>query len=417
MISLTYLGAPTLYVGFVQAGLCRRLHTSDTLANLPATVNLSMVWVSVVIAWLFPQARLLKKALGLAYGLIAAACAGVAVVLIARLSDGYIVGALVVHAAVAGAANSVVAVLGWEIIGRGISARLRGKALGLAFGWGPAFAVLGSLGAQLFLNGQIFNWSPPPWLAVAYPFNYALLFAISAGCMALAAYLVRHFQIPLPAADVERESFRVAIIGGLKSFFSHRILLYACLAYLLVYCANMVQVNMSLFTFEAVGKTPEELNGYQLTLRFSFKMLCGFLLGWLLTRTNPKVPLLVTIGLQIAGVLWILTAQGYWFLLAFGINGAGELFGAYYLNYPMQCSAKSQVRRNLSFIVLISSLVGLAPVLYGWISDTWNIRASFWTALAILLLTTVMVVTKLPANPRPRPEDQREEDRPQDTPA
>jgi predicted MFS family arabinose efflux permease len=154
----------------------------------------------------------------------------------------------------------------------------------------------------------------------------------------------------------------------------------------------------------------ESLAGYQLTLRFSFKMLCGFLLGWLLTRTNPKVPLLVTIGLQITAVLWILMVPGYWFMLAFGINGAGELFGVYYINYPVRCSAKWQVRRNIAFLTLIATLVGVAPVLYGWISDTWSLRTSFWAALGLLLLTAVMVIVKLPANPRPRPEDLREDD-------
>mgnify|MGYP001607669875 CR=1 FL=1 len=413
-VSLIYLAAPALYVGFLQAGLCKHLHTSDTIANLPSTLFLAMAWGPVVIAWLFPQARLLKKTLGFAYGLMAAMGAGVAAVLIAEPSSGLIIAALMVHAAVLGAANGVQNILSWEALDRGVSARLRGKALGLAFGWGPGFAVIGSLGAQLLLDGKLFGWVPPPWIAVAYPYNYAMLFAASTACMALAAFLVRFYRIPLPRADVERESFNTAVIGGFKSFLSHRVLLIASIAYLLVYCGNTVQTNMSLFTHEAVGKMPEDLVGYQLTLRFSFKMLCGFLLGWLLTRTNPKVPLLVTVGLQIAGVLWILMVPGYWFMLAFGINGAGELFGAYYIYYPVQCSPKSQVRRNVAFLCLISTVVGLAPVLYGWISDTWSLRASFWTALAILLFTMVLVMVKLPANPRPRPEDLREADRAQD---
>ena len=408
VVSLTYLGAPALYVSFVHSGLSKRLHTSDTMANLPSTVFLSMVWVSVVVAWLFPQARLLKTALSFAYGLMAAVSAAMAVVLMAGLSDGFILLALVLHAGVVGAANGVVSVLNWEMLGRGVSERYRGKAMALAFGWGPAFAVIGSLGAQLMLDGGLFNWVPPSLLAMTYPYSYAILFLSSAGCMALAAFLVRHYRIPLPAVDVERESFHTALIGGFKAFLGHRILLIASLAYLLVYCANTVQINMSLFTMEAVGKNPEELAGYQLLLRFSFKILSGFLLGWLLTRTNPKMPLLVTTGLQIAGVIWVLTVPGYWFLLAFGINGAGELFAVYYLNYTMLCSAKSQIRRNLSFLTLISSLVGLAPVMYGWISDTWNIRASFWTALAILLFTIVMVIVKMPARPQPRREELKE---------
>jgi len=405
VISLTYLGAPALYVGFVQASLCKHLNTSNTMANLPATVFLAMVWVSIVVAWLFPQARLLKSALSSAYGSMAAVSAMVAVVLIAGLPDGFVITSLIVHAGVVGGANSVVGVLGWEGLGRGVTERFRGKAMSFAFGWGPGFAVVGSLGAQLLLNGELFKWVPPSWLVVAYPYNYAILFTGSTACMALAAFLVLRYQIPLPPVDVKRESFSTALVGGFKSFLSNRILLIASVAYLLVYCANMVQINMNLFTQEAVGRMPEELAGYQLLLRFSFKIVCGFFLGWLLIRTNPKVPLLVTAGLQIAGVLWVLMAPGYWFMLAFGINGAGELFGVYYMNYPMLCSAKSQIRRNLSFLTLISSLVGLSPVFYGWISDLWNIRASFYAALAIMIFTTLMVIFKLPARPKPRAED------------
>jgi len=407
-ISLTYLAAPTLYVGFVQAGLCKRLLTSDTVANLASTVYLGMAWCPVVIAWLIPQARRLKATLGWAYALMAAMGFLVSIVLMTALSSTLIISALVVHAAVLGAANGVVNVLSWEALDRGVSADRRGKALGLAFGWGPACAVIGSLGAQLLLDGKVFGWTPPAWLAISYPFNYALLFGTGALCMLVAAFLVRLYQIPLPKADVERESFNLAIVQGFKAFLGNRVLLIASVAYLLVYCGNMVQTNMSLFTQEAVGRMSEDLVGYQLTLRFSFKILGGFLLGWLLSRTNPKAPLLATVGLQIVGVLWVLFAPGYWFMLAFGINGAGELFGVYYMNYPVQSSPKWQVRRNIAFLTLISTFVGLAPVLYGFISDHFGLRASFWVALAILLFTTVMVIVALPARPRARAEDRRE---------
>ncbi|MDI1334932.1 MAG: hypothetical protein PSU94_02010 [Lacunisphaera sp.] len=416
-VSLIYLSAPALYVGLVQAGLCKHLHTSDTIANLPSTVFLFMVWVPIVVAWLFPQARLLKKSLTYAYGLMAVMGIGMAVVLVATSSARLIIGALVLHAGVLGAANGLVNVLSWEALDRGVSPQWRGKALGLAYGWGPGFAVIGSLGAQLLLDGKLFGWVPPLWLAPAYPYNYAVLFAGSAATMAVAAFLVRFYTIPLPRTDVERESFHSAMIGGFRSFVSNRVLLTVSIAYLLVYCGNLVQVNMSIFTHEAVGQMSENLAGYQLTLRFSFKILCGFLLGWLLTRTNPKLPLLVTVGLQVAAVVWILLVPGYWFLLAFGINGAGELFGVYYVNYAVQCSAKWQVRRNLAFLTLIATFVGVAPVLYGQISDHWGLRTSFVAALILLLLTSSLVAAKLPAVPRPRAEDLREDDRAPDAPA
>lgn len=410
-ISITYFAAPALYIGFMQASLCKRLQTSDTIANLPSTVFLAMAWTTVVIAWLFPQARLLKRLLAGAYLLMAGAGLIVATVLVAQPGTAAIVTALVVHGALVGISVPLIGVLGWEVLDRGVSKKLRGRALGLAYGVGPCFAVLGSLGAQLMMDGKLFSLQlPAAWVPV-YPYSYALLFTISSVCTIISAWLVTRYVIPVPAHEPPRQSFDEGILGGFRALFGYPILLIASIAYLLMYAGNLVQTNMSIFTKEAVGQMAENLAGYQLSLRFSFKILAGFFLGWLLARTNPKVPLLVTAGLLILGVLWVMFVPGYWFLLAFGINGAGELFGVYYVNYPAQCSPRSQVRRNISFLMLVSAFVGLAPVGYGFISDNWGLRASFVAALALLIATTAMVILKLPSRPQPRPQDMTEADR------
>jgi MFS family permease len=348
----------------------------------------------------------LKTIISLSYGTMALTSLWITILMLSQPSDNMIIGSIVVQAALLGCCNGMVGILNWEALQRGVSENARGKALGLAYGLGPVFAVVASVFTQLLLDGKLFEFNLPHWLFFDnYRYNYAILFGGSTICMFLATILVHFYRIPLPKVDVERESFSVAIFGGFKSMISNRVLLFACVAYLLVYCGNMVQNNMNIFTMESVGRAPQDLVGYQLALRFSFKILAGFLLGWLLTRTNPRAPLLVTVGLQIVSILWVLFVPGYWFMLAFGIMGAGELFGVYYINYPVCCSPKSQVRRNIAFLSLISSLVGLSPVLYGWISDTWNLRASFWTAMAIMVLATILVLFKLPSNPKPRPED------------
>lgn len=407
LCSLAYLTAPVLFVGFVQAALCKRLHLSDAIANLPATLYLAMAWFSAAVAWLYPQARLLKRLLSAAYGLDAFLGAMVAIVLLCGAPDTLIIGALMAHALLLGASNAVSLTLNWEALGRGVSERVRGKALSMAFGWGPGFAVIGSLGAQLLLEGKLLGWQPPGWMNVSFPYNYAMLFGASTFAMMTASILARRYHIPLPKVDTERANFTASVFGGFKCIIGHRVLMVACITLLLVFSGNMVQINMSIFTTEAVGRPAEELAGYQLALRFSCKMAAGFALGWLLIRTNPKAPLLVTVGLQIAGVLWVLFVPGYWFLLAFALNGAGELCGVYYINYPCSCSPKSQIRRNLAFLMLISSLVSLSPMFYGWIADTWSLRASFWAALMILIGAAALVALKLPAHPRPRAEDER----------
>lgn len=111
-ISLIYLSAPTLYVGFVQAGLCKRLHTSDTVANLPSTVFLFMIGVPILVAWLFPQARLLKRILAGAFGLSAVMGLAMAGALLVARADTLILATLVLQAGVLGACNGLINVLG-----------------------------------------------------------------------------------------------------------------------------------------------------------------------------------------------------------------------------------------------------------------------------------------------------------------
>src|SRR5439155_23471056 len=102
---------------------------------------------------------------------------------------------------------------------------------------------------------------------------------------------------PRPVVDVPRLPFRSGVLGGFGEFFGYRLILFATVAYILVYSGNQVMTNISFFSQEAIGEPPEEYTGLQLALRFGVKALVGLFLGWLLMRTNPKTLLLVTAGL------------------------------------------------------------------------------------------------------------------------
>lgn len=404
-VSMVYLAAPVLYIGFVQAALCEKLGASDTISNLPSTAYMALAAFPVLIAWLVPQVRLLRPSITLSYAVAAVMGALVAAALALPTPNWLRIAAMVAHGAVLGCANGVTATFNWEVLGRGVAERKRGRAFTLAYGVGPMFAVLGSLGSQVVVKGELFGVRPE-WLPqIPYPYNFAALFGASVPIMALAAFLARFYTIPLPQTELQRKPFASAVLKGFTQFFAYRLALVACIAYLLVYAGHMVQNNMSLYTREAMGVKAEDVVGYQMALRFSFKVLAGFIFGWLLTRTSPRALLLVTGLVDVASVVWGLAAMGKWFLLAFGINGAGELFGVYYPNYVLGCSPKSQMRRNMAFVSMITVPVAVAPVLFGWISDTWSLRASFWAAIAILLVALVLVALILPPRPRPRAED------------
>ena len=125
----------------------------------------------------------------------------------------------------------------------------------------------------------------------------------------------------------------------------------------------------------------------------------GFVLGWMLARYQAKTPALATTLICLAGIVWALVVPGKWYLFSFGLLGAGELFYVYYLNYIVGCSAPERIRENTAYTNLIMILVSFMPLIYGWISDIEGLRASFLTALRILMLATLVVWTWLPAKP------------------
>ncbi|HJT77274.1 MAG TPA: hypothetical protein VJ739_08730, partial [Gemmataceae bacterium] len=244
------------------------------------------------------------------------------------------------------------------------------------------------------------------------------VFAASVPILALAALLSSRFVVPRPAVEVARQPFVSGVFGGFGRFFGYHLILITAIAYILVYSGQMVMPNITLYTKEALGRPPEDFVGYQLALRFGFKIVAGFGLGWLLTRTNPKTLLVVTAALTFAGVAWALAVPGPWFLVAFGILGAGELFGVYYPNYILGCSPRSKMRRNMAFTSLVTMPVGFAAVVYGMISDTFGavnkgfgFRMSFNASLAVLAATVLLVLVALPAWPRPCEADMDESDR------
>jgi hypothetical protein len=119
----------------------------------------------------------------------------------------------------------------------------------------------------------------------------------------------------------------------------------------------MIMNNMSLYARETLGEAPEKYAGVQLALRFGFNCVMGFGLGWLVTKIHARASLMATTSICSAGIAWALFVPGQWYLLGFGLLGAGELFYVYYLNYIVSSSAAAtdfpaHVRLSLDELLL-----------------------------------------------------------------
>jgi hypothetical protein len=401
-VGLVYLGAPVLYVG-IQAALCEKLGANKTVSNLPSSVYFAMTPVPVFVAWYFCRVRQLKPVLVACYLLTAFMGAVVAAGLLA--APEVVLPAVIIHAGILGCVLGVVATYQWELIGRGISEARRGQALGLAFGVGPILAFFSFLSSQLIVTGNVkLGTFTVTVAAVEYPWNYAALYFLTVPLMALGAFFSSRFVVPLPPTEAGRPPFVTGIVFGFVEFFRRRLTRLAAIAMILVGSGYIILTNITLYTREATGLPAEAYVGVQGALRFGFKIGGGLVLGWLLTRTHPRMGLLVTGGFCLASVVWALAASGEWFLLSFGFMGVGELFGVYYPNYILCCSPKSKMRRNMSFNSMLNMPSSFAGQGYGALADNFGIRASFWVSTGVLFATLLLVQFWLPARPRPEEE-------------
>lgn len=395
--SLIYLAAPIVYVGNLDAVLLKKLEFSNTVANFPAA---AFQWTTapflVLFTWYFCRVHMLKPVLIAAYATMAAAGLFVVVGLL-QPNPNWVVVALMAHAMLTGWANGVANVFEWEILSRGVAEHRRGLALSLAFGAGPLMAVLSSLGTQLVLDGTL---GPISINRPSYPWDFLTLFVASVFIMLVPAISATRYVIPAPSEEVAREPLISGVFGGLSDFVKNRLLILSSIAFMLVILGgSKILPTVFLYTKDVLGEEPQKYAGYQFALQFGFKMVVGLLLGWLLVRPHPRAGLLATTSLCLAGLVWALLVPGKWYLVCFGILGAGELCGVYYPNYIITCSPKSRVRRNLAYAQLLALPVTLAPVVFGKISDSYGLRCSIEVAAVLLVVTIFLVQLALPRQP------------------
>jgi predicted MFS family arabinose efflux permease len=184
----------------------------------------------------------------------------------------------------------------------------------------------------------------------------------------------------------------------------------------LVYAGNVIPSNMNLYSEQVLGNIPEKYAGIQNMLRFGFKVVAGSLLGWMLMRTSPRAGILATSLTFLTALLWAMFVTGPWYLVAFGLHGAGELVGVYAPNYIVSASRSDQMRRNMAFVTMLMVPAAPAGYLYGAIvdavkrsgttlmgmnSETLGYRLSFAACAAFILAGIVLAAFALPAKPQP----------------
>jgi hypothetical protein len=436
---LIYLAAPVLYIGVTQGALCKRLGASTTVANLPGSVYFLTMFMPVVIAWASPAIAKLKRNLVLSFLALAVILEVVALALVADIpdwlrlhvplpeaslpvfgwftiaigpftidGDDWKVAAIILQGAVCGVATTTAVALLWEMIGRGVAEERRGLTLGIAFGLGPLLAVAGSLAHAVLVGEKLFGHQ---FQGLAYPYGFVALFGMGGPIMLLATLMASLSVVPLPDREVERTTFFRGVFGGIGEFARNRVLRRAAIVTILLYLGNTINSNLNLYSQQALGDDPDKFAGQQNALRFAFKFAAGLALGWILTRTNPRAGIIVTGLLYIGALLWAIFVTGPWYLVTFGIYGAGELVGVYAPNYILSASPKARIRQNMALMQLIMVPTAPAGTAFGRIAQSfgerWSLADGFRLSFAICagLMALGLAIALLFLPPRPRPAD------------
>lgn len=381
---LTYFSAPVLYVGVVQAAFCDKLGASATVSNLPNSTYLLGAVVPLFCAWLFP-ARLEQSLVKWGYAIVAATMLLVCAVVFLPAPAWLRIAVVIGQGLMLGVLNSIINIYLLKCLSRGTSEKGRSRALKYAFGLGPIAAVLGSLFAQLLLAGKI--------PGVVYPYNFGVLYLIGLPCMLACSLSMRGFRLA-ESIDEPAPSFASFLGQSARAYLADRRLVIAWIAYFLWYCTLGGLTNLSLYTREAVGRSPLELAGLIMALRFGLKAVAGFGLGTVAARLGARTAMLLTVVFVGLGLAWPFVSSGYGYLVAFGLMGAGELGGVYFINYVISVSNAAHTTRNLALLSLVGPVCSFAPALHGNLTDRFGFNASFGfgvacasSAVALLLLT------------------------------
>ena len=382
---LIYFASPVVYVGIVQAALCDKLGASSTVANLPNSAYLLGFFVPVLLSWTLAY-RFEQTAVVVANLITSSSLALVALSLFIPVEDSFRLKVVIGQGLVLGFADSTSIVYMYQCLKRGTSLEGRARCLKWTFAFTPILAVLGNFLAQFILNGGI--------ASLSHPRDFGLLYLLASGCTAGVAFLATRFR--LMEVTQEKAPFATTMRATFQSYVQVRTLFLIWIAYLTLQVAWSATTNLSLYSREALGGDPKDYAGYMNALRFGFKAVTGFGLGVLVIRWGIRAPLIATILLTAAGILWAWVVPGEAFLLAFAFMGGGELAGAYFPYYVISFSTIAAAARNNAFLSLVLPVSAFAPAMHGFLTEVFGFSASFGLGL-IMSGLALLLVFQLPA--------------------
>lgn len=388
---LTYFAAPVLYVGVVQAALCAALGANATVSNLPSTLFILGGVAPLLVSSQIPL-RAERTAAARAMLASAALCGATCAALLAPSPHAWKIAAVIVASILTGVLGLIQQTYVLQCLKRGTSLAGRARTLKMAYTVGPLAAVAGSLLAQFLLRRE----APAQSLT-----GFAALYGIAVPCLLLSAALISRMELAA-VNEEEKPPFGTYLRQTVRAVLRYRPLLLICSIATVHNLGMSVMPNLALFAPERTGYAAEHLVGLMMAIRFGAKSAAGAGFGWLAQHWGTPAALLALDGFLLLALLAGSFAGGYWYLTAFAFMGGAELAGVYDPNYCLSISRAETGARNVSVLMIISSLASIGGAVNGLLSDLVGFRASFLFAGACAVVSLALIL-RLP------PEDQARE--------
>ena len=299
--------------------------------------------------------------------------------------------------------DAIVSVPWFDLLGKTIPARRRGRVLGIS----EILGGLGGIGAGLAVRFVLSDDSP--W---GFPTNYALLFGAATASFLLSAVgltLIREPQSPPQGESVPSMREALALLP--------RILAHDCpftrlvIVRILAGFATLAGAFYILYATEALHLSLEA-TGVFLSAQVVGSLTTGLLMSTLQDRLGPLVHLRVMLGMMAMpplialgmGPLYRLWGNGVFYpylLIYFFLGLSTSSVGWPYFNWILEYSEEGHRPLYIGLLNTLGAITMLAPTLGGWIVSTVSYPAAFAMGAAFALLG-LAVTLALPSTRRKR---------------
>jgi len=299
--------------------------------------------------------------------------------------------------------DAIVSVPWFDLLGKTIPARRRGRVLGLS----EILGGLGGIGAGLAVRFILSDGSP--W---GFPTNYALLFAAASVSFLLSAVGLTLIREPQSPAQGEQMPSMRETLALLPRILAHdRPFLRLVIIRVLAGFATLAGSFYILYATKALNFSPEATGAF-LSAQVVGSLTTGLLMSTLQDRLGPLVhlramlammvmPPLIALGMEPLHRLWGNGVFYPYLLIYFFLGLSTSSVGWPYFNWLLEYSEEGRRPLYIGLLNTLGAITMLAPTLGGWIVSAISYPAAFASGVAFALIG-LMVTLTLPSTRRKR---------------